>query len=151
MSKQISQQVLNPKAVKPFKSTNFTLQTLMLLVFAFLEVVGFPIEVATELKIFIEATIFTAVGFWGTIREWLGKGINFAFNGNVMTYLLAFLSGVFPFLATYTDELSTGVLGLIEAIGSGNFTLIFTSLFAIGNIVWQIIQGRKQAELLEIR
>ena len=143
----VSKTVLVEKAQNPFKSTNFTLQTLLLLVFAVLELIGFPIEVANELKVFIEATLIGAIGFWGTIREWISKGVQVAWNGNVLTYVLAFAAAVVPWLAQYTDELSTGISGVIEAIGSGNFTMIFTAVFTLGNIIWQIVQGRKRAEI----
>ena len=119
----------------------------MLLIFAALELVGFPIELAEEIKLFIEATIFTGVGFWGSIREWFAKGINVALTGNVITYAIAFFAGLFPFLAQYSDELSTGIWGLIEAIGSGNSTLIFTALFTVANIIWQIVQDQRNVPI----
>ena len=123
-----------------FRSTNFTVQSLLLLVFAFAELIGFPEEVTREMITFIEAAIFTAVGFWGQIREFIMKGIKFRYTGNVLTYVLAFIGGFVEWLNQYDLQ---GVLDqLISALTSGNFNLILPALFALGNILYRIVQDK---------
>lgn len=125
-----------------FQSTNFTVQSLFLLLFALLELVGFPIEVAEEIKAFVEAALLTGAGFWGYIRTWFAKGIKFEYTGNVLTYVFLFLGGVIQWFAPYSAELKGGVSALIEALTTGNMNLILPALFTIGNILWRIFQDK---------
>lgn len=124
------------------KSTNFNLQALLLLLFAFLELVGFPIEVAEEIKVFIEATILTGAGFVGFLRSWIAKGISFEYTGNVLTYILAFVGGVVGWFGAYAGDVETVIGQLIDAVTTGNFNLILPALFAFANILYRIIQDK---------
>lgn len=124
------------------KSTNFSIQALLLLVFAFLELVGFPIEVAEEIKVFVEATLLTGAGFFGVVRAWIAKGISFEYTSNIITYLVAFVSGVVGWFGVYATDVENAVTVLIDAISTGNFNMIFPALFTVGNIIYRIVQDK---------
>jgi hypothetical protein len=129
------------------KSTNFSIQALLLLVFAFLELVGFPIDVAEEIKVFVEATLLTGAGFFGIIRAWIAKGISFEYTSNIITYLVAFVSGVVGWFGVYAADVEGATTTLIDAISTGNFNMIFPALFTVGNIIYRIIQDRAWIEI----
>ena len=124
------------------KSTNFNIQALLLLLFAFLELVGFPIEVAEDIKVFVEATILSGAGFIGFIRAWIAKGISFEYTGNVLTYILAFVGGVVGWFGVYANDVENVIGQLIEALSTGNFNLILPAVFALANILYRIIQDK---------
>lgn len=124
------------------KSTNFNIQALLLLLFAFLELVGFPIEVAEEIKVFVEATILAGAGFIGFIRAWIAKGVSFEYTGNVLTYLLAFVGGVVGWFGVYAADVESALGGLIETLSTGNVNLILPAVFALANILYRIVQDK---------
>lgn len=129
-------------AAVPFKSTNFNIQAILLLLFAFLELVGFPIEVAEDIKVFIEATLLAGIGFWGYIRAWIAKGIKAEYTSNVLTYAFAAIGGFVSWFQLYSGELE-GIVGqLVEAITTGNINLIFPVVFALGNIVLRVVREK---------
>ena len=133
---------LNKTLTTTTKSTNFNIQLLLLLLYAALETIGFPIPIAEEIKQFIEATILAGAGFWGYIRAWLAKGIKLEYTSNILTYIFAFIGGVVEWFGAYAGELQGAVGGLIEALQTGNFNLIFPALFALGNIIYRITRDK---------
>lgn len=123
-----------------FKSTNFTLQAILPLILALGALIGFPEDVTREMVTFIEAAIFTVIGFWGPIREFFKGGVTFRYTGNLLTYLFAFIGGFVEWIGNYDLE---GVLGqLIEAFQTGNVNLILPAVFALANIAYRLIQDR---------
>lgn len=129
---------------KTFQSTNFTLQSIIPLVTAVLLLIGVPEDMSGDIINFIIATVTTGVGFWGFLRDIFKGGISFNWSSNVLTYIVAFFSGLFPFLAGY--DIAPAVEDLIAGISSGDFSRIFAALFVVGNIIYQIIQGRNQPD-----
>lgn len=125
---------------KAFKSTNFTLQSILPLILAIGSVIGFPEDVTQQIVVLIEGTVFTVIGLWGPIREFFKEGVTFRYTGNALTYLFAFLGGLVPWLDAYDLE---GAIGsLIEALPSGNFSLILASGFALINIAYRLFQDK---------
>lgn len=125
---------------RTFKSTNFTLQSLIPLVTAALLLIGVPEEMSEEIITFVIATISAAVGFWGVLRDAL-KDVTFTWSSNVLTYIVAFFSGLFPLLADF--DIAPAVDEFISAIASGDFSKIFAALFVVGNIIYQIVKANK--------
>lgn len=125
---------------KPFKSTNFTLQTLMPLILLVGELVGLQEDVTREMVAFVDATLIGAVGFWGFLRDRFKDGISIRYTGNVLTYVFAFIGGFVEWIGNYDLE---GVLGqLIEAVQTGNFNVIFPAVFALGNVIYRLTQDK---------
>lgn len=136
---------MNTITQKTFKSSNFTIQSIIPLIFAFVYAIGFPVEVADEIITFVTATIATGVGFWGFIREKFSKGIEFQYNSNVLTYVVTFLAGFFPFLAEF--DLVPAIDNFINAATSGDFSQIFAAVFVLGNIIYQIVQANNDSKV----
>jgi len=129
------------KTVKSgFKSTNFTLQTITPLILAIGALINFPEDVTEQIITLIEATVIAGVGFWGQIRLFIKEGVNIRYTGNVLSYFFAFLGGLVPWLQAYGLE---GAIGqLIEALPSGNFTVILAAGFGLINIGWRLFQDK---------
>lgn len=125
---------------RTFKSTNFTVQSLIPLVTALFLLVGIPEDMTTQIISFVTATVTTGVGFWGFFRELFKDGISLDWSSNVLTYIVAFFTGLFPFLEGY--DIVPAIENLIAGISAGDFSLIFAAVFVIGNIIYQIVQSR---------
>jgi hypothetical protein len=123
-----------------FKSTNFTLQTFMPLILAFGALINFPEDVTQQIVTLIEATVIASVGFWGQIRIFIKEGIKIKYTGNVLTYVFAFIGGLVPWLQSYDLEGTIG--GLINALPSGNFTLILAAGFGVINVAYRLFQDK---------
>jgi hypothetical protein len=124
----------------PFKSTNFTLQSLLPLFLLIGAALNFPEDVTTSLFAFIGATFAAGLGFWGTIREFFKDGFKLVWNSNVATYLVAVLAAIVPWVASY--DIAPVLQNLVDAVLTGNFNLIFTALFAVGNILYKLITDK---------
>ena len=98
-----------------------------------------------QIMTFILATVTTGVGFWGFVRDLFKGGISFTWSSNVLTYIVAFFSGLFPFLQGY--DIIPAIEQLIAGISAGDFALIFAAVFTIGNIIYQIVQANKETEV----
>jgi len=131
---------------KAFQSTNFTIQSIIPLVTAVFLAVGIPEEMTAEIMTFIIATVTTGVGFWGFLRDLFKGGLSFTWSSNVLTYIVAFFSGLFPFLQGY--EIIPAIEQLIAGVSVGDFALIFAAVFTIGNIIYQIVQANKKPEVV---
>lgn len=123
-----------------FKSTNFTLQAVLPLVLALGAFVGFPEDVTQQTVVFIEGAIFTIIGLWGPIRQFFKDGVKFRYTGNGLTYLFTFIGGMVPWLGAY--NLEGAVAALIEALPSGNFSMILAAGFALINIGYRLFQDK---------
>lgn len=128
-----------------FQSTNFTLQSLIPLVTAFFLLVGIPEDLTAQIITFVMATVTTGVGFWGFFRELFKGGVSLTWSSNVLTYIVAFFSGLFPFLAQY--DIVPAINALIAGATAGDFSIIFGALFTIGNIIYKIVQSRPKPEI----
>jgi len=124
------------------KSANFNIQAIMLLLFAVLEFFGFPIEVAEEIRLFIEAILLSGVGFIGFIRAWIAKGIKGEYTSNVLTYVFAAIGGLVGWFGAYSSELEGVIAQLIEVLTAGDINLIFPVLFSVGTIVLRIFRDK---------
>ena len=131
---------------KAFQSTNFTIQSIIPLVTAVFLAVGIPEEMTAEIMTFIIATVTTGVGFWGFFRDLFKGGVGFTWSSNVLTYIVAFFSGLFPFLQGY--DIIPAIEQLIAGVSVGDFALIFAAVFTIGNIIYQIVQANKKPEVV---
>ncbi|MEL6140042.1 MAG: hypothetical protein AAFU67_00320 [Bacteroidota bacterium] len=128
----------------PFRSTNFTLQSILPLLLAIGALVDFPEQLTREIVTFIEGAVLAIIGFWGSIREWIMRGIKFRYTGNVLTYIVAFLGGVIEWISQYDLE---GVIGqFISALTSGDINLIFPAAFAFINILIRIFRDKPWEE-----
>lgn len=136
----------NKTLAKVAGSTNFTVQSLMLLLYAILEFLGFPMDVVPEIEEFVKATLLAGVGFWGVIRSWFLAGLKPQLTGNVITYLLAFIGGFVGWIGSYAGEIQGAFMQLIETISSGNINLLFPAVFALLNIVFRIFRDKPWLE-----
>lgn len=127
---------------KAFQSTNFTIQSLIPLVYALFFAVGVPEDMTEQLIAFAMATVTTGVGFWGFFRDLFKGGFSFNWSSNVLTYIVAFFTGLFPFLEAY--DIVGAAEQLIFGISTGDFALIFAALFTAGNIIYQIVKNKPQ-------
>lgn len=125
---------------RTFQSTNFTLQSIIPLVTAILLLVGVPEDMSKDIINFAIATLATGVGFWGFLRDLFKGGVSLTWSSNVLTYIVAFFSGLFPFLASY--DIVPAIEDLIVGISSGDFSRIFAALFVVGNIIYQIVKSQ---------
>jgi hypothetical protein len=125
---------------KIFGSTNFTLQSLMLLLTALALFIGFPTDLLDEVKEWIVAAVFTVGGFWGSIREWLKKGVKFTYSGNALAYVFAFIGGLVPWIASY--DLAPAIDQLLQGVLSGNLNAILPAAFMLINILIRITQDK---------
>jgi hypothetical protein len=124
----------------PFKSTNFTLQSLLPVFLLIGAALNFPEEITTQIVTFLGATLVAGVGFWGTIREFFKDGFKLVWNSNVLTYLIALVAGLVPWVASY--DFGGVIQSLIDAVMSGNVNLIFTAVFALANILYKLISDK---------
>jgi hypothetical protein len=127
---------------KIVKSSNLTIQSLMLLLYSFLSLVDFPIPVAEEIVTFIKATLLAGTGFWGVIRDFISKGIKFKYSANVLNYILLFVGGAVTWMGPYIAELGGAISELIRVITAGNTNLIFPALFSVGTIIFYIVRDK---------
>ncbi len=125
-----------------FKSTNFTIQSLIPLVTALFLLVGIPEDMTAQIITFVTATVTGSVGFWGVLREYFKGGVGIVWSSNVLTYIVAFFTGLFPFLEGY--DIVPAIENLIAGISASDFSLIFAAVFVVGNIIYQIVQSRKK-------
>jgi len=109
-----------------FKSTNGTLSAIFLLINGVALLFNFP---GNELVGIISAVI----AFVGLARKWLKEGVKFKFDGNAITYIIAGLVGLFPSLA----KLFEAGGDIIEAIATGNLTLILGAVIVFINMLIQ--------------
>lgn len=136
----------NKTLAKVAGSTNFTVQSLMLLLYAILEFLGFPMDVVPEIETFVKATLLAGVGFWGVIRTWVLSGIKPQLTGNVITYLLAFAGGFVGWLGLYSGEIQGALMQIVDAISTGNMNLLLPAVFALLNIVFRIFRDKPWLE-----
>lgn len=141
----IMSNVINGTVPTVLKSTNFNIQAVMLLVFAGLELIGFPLDAAEEIKTFVFATVATGTGFVGFIRAWIAKGIKLEYTGNVLTYVFAFLSGVVGWFGAYSADLQGSFGSVIDAVTSGNINAMLLAGFTLINIIVRITQDKPWA------
>jgi len=134
---------------KTFQSTNFTIQSLIPLVTAFFLLVGVPEDMTGQIITFVTATVTTGVGFWGFLRDLFKGGLGFTWSSNVLTYIVAFFTGLFPFLEGY--NIVPAIESLIAGFSAGEFSLIFAAIFTVGNIIYQIIQSQRAAAAAKLR
>lgn len=114
-----------------FKSTNGTLSAIFLLITGVALLFNFP---GNELVGIISAVI----AFVGLARKWLKEGVKFKFDGNAITYIIAGLVGLFPSLA----KLFEAGGDIIEAIATGNLTLILGAVIVFINMLIQQLKKK---------
>ncbi|MTB53052.1 hypothetical protein [Lewinella sp. W8] len=125
------------------KSTNFNVQALIPLLVAIGALFGIDPDVTLTATDYAANIGVTVVGAWYFLREQFKDGLSLTWNSNVLFYIIAFLANFVPWIVDYPIQETAS--GLIEALASGDFSLILTSLFAVGNIVYKIIQDRRNA------
>lgn len=113
------------------KSTNGTLNIIMLLVLALAAGLSFPEQP-------LQNMILAAVSFVGLVREWAKDGIKFRWNSNILTYIGMAVLAIFPFL----DELWPALEGLVAAFISGQTDKILSAAFIVVNVLWQLFQSK---------
>ena len=119
---------------KIFKSTNGTLNAIMLIVLGVSLLFNFP---GNELVAIVTAII----SFVGLVREWLKSDFKFEWASNAVAYIVAGLAALFPLLA----GLFEAGAGLVEAILSGDINLIIAAGIVFLNMLIQQI-GKKKEE-----
>lgn len=118
-----------------FKSTNGTLNIVMLLLLALAAGLSFPEQPLQNLFLAI-------VAFVGVVREWAKNGIKFRWNSNILTYIGTAVLMLFPFL----DELWPALEGLVAAFISGQTDKILSAAFIVINVIWQLFQSKPWKE-----
>lgn len=113
------------------KSTNGTLNIIMLLVLALAAGLSFPEQP-------LQNMILAAVSFVGLVREWAKDGVKFRWNSNILTYIGMAVLAIFPFL----DELWPALEGLVAAFISGQTDKILSAAFIVVNVLWQLFQSK---------
>ncbi|MBK7873935.1 MAG: hypothetical protein IPJ74_26425 [Saprospiraceae bacterium] len=117
------------------KSTNGTLNIVMLLVLALAAGLSFPEQP-------LQNMILAAVSFVGIVREWAKNGIKFRWNSNILTYIGMAVLAIFPFL----DNVWPALEGLIDAFISGQTDKILSAAFIVINVLWQLFQSKPWKE-----
>lgn len=117
------------------KSTNGTLNIVMLLVLALAAGLSFPEQP-------LQNMILAAVSFVGIVREWAKNGIKFRWNSNILTYIGMAVLAIFPFL----DNVWPALEGLIDAFISGQTDKILSAAFVLVNVLWQLFQSKPWKE-----
>lgn len=113
------------------RSTNGTINVITAFIMALAAAVNFPEEPLMGL-------IAAVVPLLATVREWLKGGVQFRFNGNVLTYLFAALVLIAPWLADLTQALQP----LVEALLSGNWSAVLAALLPVLNILMYIFREK---------
>jgi hypothetical protein len=117
------------------KSTNGTLNIVMLLVLALAAGLSFPEQP-------LQNMILAAISFIGIVREWAKNGIKFRWNSNILTYIGMAVLAIFPFL----DNVWPALEGLIDAFISGQTDKILSAAFVLINVSWQLFQSKPWKE-----
>lgn len=116
---------------KIFKSTNGTLNIVLLVLLAIAASLSFPEQPLENLFVAI-------VAFAATVREWLKNGVKFTWNTNVFAYLMSAALMIFPFL----DELLPALESFINAVIEGKTEKILAAVFLVLNVVWKLFQSK---------
>lgn len=114
-----------------FKSTNGTLNIVLLLLLALAAGVSFP---GAQL----ENLFIAVVAFAGVAREWLKDGVKFRWNSNVLAYITTAILMLFPFL----DTLIPALTELVTAFVEGRTDKILGALFVVANVAWKLMQDK---------
>ena len=119
---------------KIFKSTNGTLNAIMLIVLGISLMFNFP---GNELVAIVTAII----SFVGLVREWLKSDFKFEWLSNAVFYIVAGLSALIPQWAGLFEALA----GLVDAVLKNDMNLIIAAAVVFLNVLIQQF-GKKKEE-----